>query len=129
MVKQFYYILGTILIHYIFGWIPAVCLTAIVAAVVFEEHMVTKASTLGLLVNAAGVVYTMIVFEQQSWQMMVIMDEYVSDFSPYIIPIISIGLPTLMYGLAAYFSSNVLYVYRKINASEPIQNNSNRYLY
>ena len=115
MVKLFYYIAVILFLHFFLGWIWSVIFTALVAALVFNEHIVTKAAVVGFLLNGMGVLITMSLNPEASWNMMVVVDQILFSFHPYIIPILSVGIPTVLYALAAYFSSNAVYVYRKLS--------------
>jgi len=121
MVKVFYYIIGLIFLHFVAGWMFAVLFTALVSGIVFREHIISKSVLVGFVLNSLGIIVTISLYPEASWNMMVIVDESFFEFSPYIIPVISVGLPTLLYALAAYFSSNAVYVYRKLNQAHKSQ--------
>lgn len=118
-VKAFYYLLGVIFLHYFLGWMVPVIFTACCAGFMLENHHVSKASLIGLLVNGAGVLYTYSVYPDGTYRMTMTIDNLISNLSPYVIPVISVGLPVVLYALAAYVSSNMVYLYRKLNADEP----------
>jgi len=115
MVKLFYYIVVILFLHFILGWVWSVIFTALVAALVFNEHAVSKASLIGFLLNGSGVLATIYFNPEASWNMMLVVDQILFNFHPYLIPVLSVGIPTVLYALAAYFSSNAVYIYRKIS--------------
>lgn len=122
-VKAFYYILAVIFLHFMIGWVVPILFTAILAGSMIEEHQVTKATITGTVVNAAGVAFTYIYYPDAGLLMMEKIDLYLTDLGPWVIPVITIGLPAALYALAGYFSSNVTYMFRKAQANNRLPGN------
>lgn len=110
--KVLYYLAGVITLHYVAGWVSPILFTAITARALIGEHSALKAGFIGLIVNLWGVLFTMLYYPDVSWRMMQIVDEALFEFSPYVIPVLSILLPTMLYALAAYFNDRMVLAYQ-----------------
>lgn len=124
-VKAFYYVLIILFLHYVIGWIAPVIFTALFAGIMLEDYRVIKSSVIGILVNGAGVAFTYIYYSSETIKMATLMDQYLTNLTPWAILVISVLMPTLLYALAAYMGANATYVIQKmrVNNKLPYQKN------
>lgn len=114
MIRYFYLIAAITVSHLLFGWIFGVLLVAAVAGYVFGDRPVLICGLTGFILSALEVGYTFWVAYEPTMTMMNISARILVDFPDYSLIIISIALPVIFYMLAAYFSYNAYYVYRKL---------------
>jgi hypothetical protein len=122
MVKPFYYIIGCLTLHFIAGWLGAVLLTVLVAGFAFDRYVAAKAGMVGFTLHVFLLTVVSVSNPVSVVQMTQLVDQYLLDFMPLSIPIISTLIPTICYAIAGYISENATRIYYKISVNKPAQN-------
>lgn len=109
---QLLFIAMIFILHFALGWVWPIIATALVITYVVETHQVSKAAILGGFVNTIGIAYSWYYYPKAASEMIESIDSMLFNISPFIVPLLTLIIPTILYALAAHFNSNLIYYIR-----------------